>query len=106
MPKVAAPQQPAPGIQLGEHNQQLAAFSQLCREIGEKEHAVAIAWTLAQPAVTAAIVGVRTLAQLDGLDRAAELVLAPDVLSRLNTIFDINRGRPLRPGPAPEAYSW
>lgn len=94
------------GIRLGEHNKQLLDFSSLCREIGEKEHVVAIAWTLAQPGVTSAIVGIRTVEQLEGMDRASELVLAPEVIARLNAIFDINRGRPLRPGPAPEAYSW
>jgi hypothetical protein len=37
--------------------------------------------------------------------RAAALELDPDVMHRLAEIFDINRGRPLRPGPAPEAYA-
>jgi aryl-alcohol dehydrogenase-like predicted oxidoreductase len=39
------------GIRLGEQNQQLADFSALCRELGEPEHIVAIAWTLMHPAV-------------------------------------------------------
>jgi len=95
------------GMDLGEGNTQLADFSKLCRELGEKEHIVAIAWTLAQPAVHSAIVGIRTLAHLDGIERAAELVLEPDVLRRLDEIFNINRSRPLKPSqPAPEAYSW
>lgn len=87
-------------------NAQLEAFSELCREIGEKEHVVAIAWTLANPAVSSAIVGVRRLEHLEGLERAAELELDPEVIERLNEIFDINRGRPLKPGPAPEAFAW
>jgi aryl-alcohol dehydrogenase-like predicted oxidoreductase len=94
------------GLTLDESNQQMAAFSQLCREIGEPEHVVAIAWTLAQSAVASPIVGVRTVAQLEGLDRAAELELSADTLARLDEIFDPNRGRPLRVGPAPEAYAW
>jgi aryl-alcohol dehydrogenase-like predicted oxidoreductase len=85
---------------------QLDAFSALCRSIGEAEHVVAIAWTLAQPAVDSAIVGVRTLAHLEGLERAAALELDEDALARLDEIFDINRGRPLKLGPAPEAYAW
>lgn len=84
----------------------LAQFSTLCGELGEKEHVVAIAWTLANPAVSSAIVGVRSVGHLDGLIRAAELKLAADVLRRLDAIFDINRGRPLRIAPAPEAYAW
>lgn len=94
------------GLTLAEDNQQLAAFSELCRELGEAEHVVAIAWTLAQPAVASPIVGVRTVAQLAGLDRAAELELPVEVLQRLDQIFDPNKGRPLRVGPAPEAYAW
>ncbi|MBN1580225.1 MAG: aldo/keto reductase [Anaerolineae bacterium] len=85
---------------------QFNAFSDLCREIGEPEHIVAIAWTLAHPAVASAIVGVRTLAHLQGLERAAALQLDAGVMKKLDTIFDINHGRPLQPGPAPEAYAW
>ena len=87
-------------------NQQLDEFAKLCQELGEPGHVVAIAWVLSHPAVSSAIVGVRTLQHLEGLDRAAELVLDDDSLKRLDEIFDINRGRPLRPGPAPEAYAW
>ncbi len=94
------------GISLGPDNKQFAAFSALCREIGEREHSVAIAWTLHNPAVASAIVGVRTVEQLDGLERAAELELSPEVMNRLDEIFDINHGRALQRGPAPEAYAW
>ncbi|NSW53278.1 MAG: aldo/keto reductase [Anaerolineae bacterium] len=94
------------GITLGESNQQMAAFSALCQEIGEKEHVVAIAWTLSRPAVASPIVGVRTEEHLDGLDRAAELELEPEVLAKLDAIFTPNSGRPLRVGQAPEAYAW
>jgi aryl-alcohol dehydrogenase-like predicted oxidoreductase len=82
------------------------AFSTLCAELGEKEHIVATAWTLHNEAVTSAIVGVRTLAHLENIERAAELRLEPAVLAKLDTIFDINKGRPLRIKPAPEAYAW
>ncbi len=94
------------GISLGEQNQQLMDFSSICRELGEKENVVAIAWTLSHPAVASPIVGIRTVAQLEGLERAAELELPAGVLDRLNALFDINRGRALHPGPAPEAYAW
>jgi len=94
------------GMKLGSENTQLVDFSKLCRELGEKEHIVATAWTLMNPAVHSAIVGIRTVAHLDGIERAAELVLEPDVMARLEQIFNINKGRALMPGPAPEAYSW
>ncbi len=87
-------------------NLQFEEFPELCRDIGEKEHIVAIAWTLANPAVSSAIVGIRRVEHLDGLERASELQLDPDVLERLDEIFNINRGRPLRPGEAPRAYAW
>jgi aryl-alcohol dehydrogenase-like predicted oxidoreductase len=95
------------GIYLSDVNEQLNAFSALCRELGEKESVVAIAWTLAQPAIASPIVGARTVAHLDGLDRATELKLDDATLAKLDEIFDINKGRPLRTGkPAPEAYAW
>ena len=87
-------------------NQQFEAYSALCQKLGETEHAVAIAWVLANPAVSSAIVGVRTLAHLEGLDRAAELQLDQATMIELDKIFNINHGRPLRPGPAPEAFAW
>ena len=94
------------GIQLSEENNQFVAFSKLCKEIGQPEHVVAIAWTLANPGVDAAIVGIRKLEHLDGLEQASNLRLSEDTMRRLDDIFNINRGRPLRPGPAPEAYAW
>ena len=94
------------GIYLGDENNQMNAFSELCAQLGEKEHVVAIAWTLAQPAVASPIVGVRTVGHLDGLDRAAELEFDDETLQKLDVIFDPNKGRPLRLGPAPEAYAW
>ena len=57
-------------------------------------------------AVDSAIVGVRTMEQLEGLDRAAELELAPETMARLDEIFDINRGRKIMKGESPEAHSW
>ncbi len=87
-------------------NDQLRQFSALCKELGEKEHVVAIAWTLANPSVYSAIVGVRTVKHLEGLDRAADLSLSPEVLAKLDGIFHINSGRPLKAGPAPEAFAW
>ena len=81
-------------------------FTKLCRDIGEKEHIVATAWTLMHPEVHSAIVGIRTVEQLDGIERVVELVLSPEVMSSLDDIFNINHGRPLQKGESPEAYSW
>jgi aryl-alcohol dehydrogenase-like predicted oxidoreductase len=94
------------GMKVGQGNTQLQEYSSLCREIGEKENIVAIAWTLAHPEVASPIVGIRKVEHLEGLDRAAELELSPETMKRLDSIFDINKGRPLQIGPSPEAYSW
>ena len=61
---------------------------------------VALAWLLHQPAVTAPIIGPRTIDQLDGALRALTISLDEKALARLDEIW---------PGPggtAPEAYAW
>ena len=79
---------------------QLAAYEPLCREIGASPADVALAWLLRNPAVTAPIVGPRTMEQLTGSIRALDVTLTADHLARLDRIW---------PGPggeAPEAYAW
>lgn len=88
------------------NNEQFAAYTALCHELGEPESVVAIAWTLMNPAVASAIVGVRTEVHLDILERAATLHLEADAMARLDEIFNINRGRPLRSSEAPHAFAW
>ncbi len=51
---------------------------------------VAIAWTLRQPAVTAAIVGGRRPDQVDGIIGAAELRLSEDELDRIESFLTRN----------------
>jgi aryl-alcohol dehydrogenase-like predicted oxidoreductase len=79
---------------------QLEEWEKLCAELGEQPADVALAWLLAQPAVTAPIIGPRTLDQFKGSLRAPEIRLDADVLGRLDGIF------PGPGGPAPEAYAW
>ena len=78
----------------------LGAWEQLCSELGEQPADVAIAWLLANPVVTAPIVGPRTMDQLEGSLRSVDINLDSDVLARLDSIF------PGPGGPAPEAYAW
>ena len=78
----------------------LEAYEQLCQEASEEPAHIALAWLLHQPAVTAPIIGPRTLDQLNGTIRALELTLSKDTLKRLDNIF------PGPGGPAPEAYAW
>jgi len=60
---------------------------------------VAVAWTLAWPAVTAAIVGARSPAQVDGWLDAAALRLSPEDLQEIaDTIAATGAGRgPIHP---------
>jgi len=83
-----------------QHRSQLERFSALCAELGEKEANVSLAWVLANPDVTAPIIGPRTVDQLKDSLRAVEISLDASVMAELDAIF---------PGPggeAPEAYSW
>jgi aryl-alcohol dehydrogenase-like predicted oxidoreductase len=79
---------------------QLEAYERLCAELGEEPAHVALAWLLANPVVTAPVIGPRTREQLDGTLRALEIALPQEILERLDTIF------PGPGGPAPEAYAW
>jgi aryl-alcohol dehydrogenase-like predicted oxidoreductase len=82
------------------HRAKLDIYEELCRTLGEHPAHVALAWLLHQKAVTAPIIGPRTLEQLDGSLRALEIALFPETLAALDHLF---------PGPggaAPEAYAW
>ncbi len=85
---------------LEKHRPKLEAYEAFCEELGEAPADVALAWLLANPAVTAPIIGPRTMAQLEGSMHALELSLDEDSMRRLDQIW---------PGPggaAPEAYAW
>jgi len=86
--------------------EQFGQFAELCGDLGEEPHVVAIAWTLAHPAVTSALVGIRKIEHLEGLDRATELQIPAEAMQRLDKIFNINHGRPLMANVAPEAFAW
>lgn len=90
----------------------LEKWEAFCRELGEKPAHVALAWTLHHPAVTAPIIGPRTIEQLNDSLRALEIKLSDEQLKALDRIW---------PGPkgatdegisdwtrhqAPEAYAW
>ena len=79
---------------------QIEAYEAFCAELGQEPGDVALAWLLRQDAVTAPIVGPRTMEQLTAALRALEVTLGESDLARLDQIF---------PGPggaAPEAYAW
>jgi NDP-hexose C3-ketoreductase / dTDP-4-oxo-2-deoxy-alpha-D-pentos-2-ene 2,3-reductase len=79
---------------------QLEKWEAFCKELGDHPANVALAWLIANPIVTAPIIGPRTLDQLTGSLRALEITLTETSMQRLNEIW---------PGPggeAPEAYAW
>lgn len=82
------------------HKTQLEEFAALCRDLGEPQDTIALAWVAANPAVTAPIIGPRTLEQFETALKCLEVTLDEAVLKRLDEIF---------PGPgghAPNAYAW
>jgi aryl-alcohol dehydrogenase-like predicted oxidoreductase len=85
---------------LERHRAQVEEYEGLCEELGERPADVALAWLLHQPAVTAPIVGPRTMEQFEQSLRALDLVLDDKALDRLDQIW------PGPGGPAPEAYAW
>jgi aryl-alcohol dehydrogenase-like predicted oxidoreductase len=90
------------GVQeeIEKHRPKIEAYETFCQELGEEPANVALAWLLHQPAVTAPIIGPRTMEQLTGPQRALELKLSAEALTRLDQIW------PGPGGPAPEAYAW
>jgi aryl-alcohol dehydrogenase-like predicted oxidoreductase len=79
---------------------QIEKWEALCRELGQKPADVALAWMLANPVITAPIIGPRTMDQLVGSLRALEIKLDEATMKKVDEIF---------PGPggqAPEAYAW
>lgn len=79
---------------------QLEAWESLCENLGENPADVALAWLLANPVVTAPIIGPSRLEQLEGSIRATQIKLSEETLTTLDEIF---------PGPggeAPNAYAW
>jgi aryl-alcohol dehydrogenase-like predicted oxidoreductase len=82
-----------------EHHDQIAGYEDLCDELGEEPANVALAWLLHQEGVTGPIIGPRTMAHLDGAERAVTLRLDDDVLKRLDDLFPGYRS-------APEHYAW
>ena len=82
------------------HRQTLEAYEQFCRTLNAAPATVAIAWLLHQPAVTAPIIGPRTMEQLTAAIHSLELTLTPEHLKTLDGMF------PSPGGAAPEAYAW
>ena len=77
----------------------LEEYEALCRELGAAPADVGVAWLLHQPAVTAPIIGPRTMEQFEGALAALELSLDEATLARLDTIFPGYKAAPME-------YAW
>jgi aryl-alcohol dehydrogenase-like predicted oxidoreductase len=84
---------------LEENRAAIEAYEDLCEQLGEEPAHVGLAWLLHQPAVTAPIIGPRTMEQLDGTLRALEIELSDKTLAQLDEIFPGHKT-------APEDYAW
>jgi len=78
---------------------QLEQYEAFCREIGAAPADVGVAWLLHQKAVTAPIIGPRTMAQFEGALAALQLELTGDQLARLDEIFPGYKAAPME-------YAW
>lgn len=84
---------------LATHRDAIERYEDLADELGHDPGDVGLAWLLHQPAVTAPIIGPRTMDHLDAAVRALDVTLDADALARLDEIFP---GRKT----APEDYAW
>jgi len=84
---------------LATHRDAIERYEDLAAELGHEPGDIGLAWLLHQPAVTAPIIGPRTMKQLDAAVRALDVTLDADALGRLDGIFP---GRKT----APEHYAW
>ncbi len=78
----------------------LERWESLCKDIGQPPAAVALAWLLHNPTVTAPIIGPRTAEQFTETLPVLDLKLEPSTLEKIDGIF---------PGPGGEAplnYAW
>ncbi len=84
---------------LAKHREAVEGYEQLAAAWGIPPGELALAWLLHQPAVTAPVVGPRTMDQFDGAVRAVEVTLSEEQLGELDRLWP-------GPGRAPESYAW
>jgi aryl-alcohol dehydrogenase-like predicted oxidoreductase len=86
--------------EMDKYAEKISQYEEFCKEMGEIPANVALAWLLANPVVTAPIVGPRKMDQLTESLRAVEIKFSEEQMKRLDEIW---------PGPggeSPEAFAW
>ena len=86
--------------QIERYRPQLEAYEALCQELYEAPPNIGLAWLLHNPAVTAPIIGPRTVEQMISNLRALEISISDETMKRLDEIW------PGPSGEAPNAYAW
>ncbi|MEO8399991.1 MAG: aldo/keto reductase, partial [Ignavibacteriaceae bacterium] len=84
---------------LKSNQKQIESWEKFCKGIEEEPANVALSWLIHQTAVTAPIIGPRTLEQLKNSNRAVEIILDDKMLKKLDEIFP-------PAGTAPQYYAW
>ena len=84
---------------MSERQQQLDDFQSLCDELNETPSAIALAWLLHQPGVSATIIGPGSVAQLSSVLHVPDIQLNDATLAQIEGIFPAV-------GASPEAYAW
>jgi aryl-alcohol dehydrogenase-like predicted oxidoreductase len=90
--------------ELAKHRPALESYEALAADLGEDPATLALAWLLAQPGITAPIIGPRSPAHLDPALHALDLQLDDKTLTTLEELFPAPT--PNGSKPAPEAYAW
>ncbi|MFI6157887.1 aldo/keto reductase [Kitasatospora sp. NPDC051170] len=84
---------------LDTHRERLRTYEDFAEELGLDPADLALAWLLSRPAVTAPIIGPRTVEHLEAAVAVLDVKLERKTLDRLDEIFPGHR-------PAPEDYAW
>ncbi|WP_229843757.1 aldo/keto reductase [Streptomyces chryseus] len=75
----------------------IAAYESFCDRIGEHPAEVGLSWVLSRPGISGAVIGPRTMDQLDSALRALDLDLGEAELAELDALFLVP-GHVARPG--------
>lgn len=86
--------------EIEKYSKPLSQYEEFCQQMGEHPADVALAWLLANPVVTAPIVGPRTREQLTDSLRALEIKLDGEQMKKLDEIWQGPGGE------SPEAFAW
>jgi aryl-alcohol dehydrogenase-like predicted oxidoreductase len=75
--------------EINKNRPKLEQYEALCKQLGTPPAAVALAWLLNNPIVTAPIIGPRTIEQLESTLRATEITLDGEILESLDEISQV-----------------